>query len=126
MAKIDSKVIIARLEFAAKAAEEFLRAFNQVKADIEQIRPLTPYQIKKKEKETHFQAYKIKRIKQLENHWAREEAKLTETMRTKGMSKEEAVKFLRTQNVNRGKQAWETRKQNLKKPLITDQNGLKN
>lgn len=49
--KIDEKALISSLEFAAKAAEEFLRMYNQIKAFINEIKPLTPYQIKKKKHE---------------------------------------------------------------------------
>jgi len=113
--KIDGKVIIARLEFAAKAAEEFLNAFNQVKAEIEQIRPLTPYQVKKKEKEQRMQQIFIGIRQNRERHFAREKQRIEETMQAHNMTWKEAVSFISDKRSAIAKQAWKTRKENEKK-----------
>ena len=46
--KITEKNVMSKLEIAVLAAEKFISAFNLLKAELENPKPLSPYLTKKK------------------------------------------------------------------------------
>jgi len=119
--KNDGKAVIVTLEFAAKAAEEFLKAYNKLKAEIEEIKPLSPYQINKRKRDDRKQHIAILCKQQFERKRARDEDKIKETMRVKSFSWVEAVYFLSELRSDLAKKSAQVRLKNAQAKKLNKQ-----
>lgn len=125
--KIDEKALLSSLEFAAKAAEEFLRMYNQLKAEIEKVnvvKPLTPYQIKKKKHEEWTQKMKIDMQIRWDRQSERFQERVNEIMKANFLSYAEAINFIHAKNSATGKRGAAVRKKNAEIRKNAENKGL--
>jgi len=106
--KITEKNVMSKLEIAVLAAEKFISAFNLLKAELENPKPLSPYLTKKKAMEQVNYDPIIKIRQSVECKAESRERKINDTMKThsltykaeKYLSDKKYARDLRRETVN--------------------------
>lgn len=92
--KIDSKTILIKLEFVARAAEDFRKAYTLLKSEVEEITPVSAYAKRKQAQETKCQEIGLMLAQQSKRSEESRVMRINAVMKSENLSWNDAVALM--------------------------------